>query len=79
MNNTVKNFIDIYQKVDKEFLKLQNDICHKEAEKYFGKYYWGLTISRCSEEEFKKWWNKNKEISYNSYFYEIACYVWDIE
>ena len=37
MNNKVKEFIDIYQKVDNEFLKLQNDICQQEAEKYFGK------------------------------------------
>ena len=79
MNNAVKEFIDIYQKVDKEFLNLQNDICRKEAEKYFGKYYWGLTTDRCSEEEFIKWWNRNKEIPYNSYFYELACYVWDVE
>jgi predicted CoA-binding protein len=79
MNAKVKEFIDIYQKVDKEFLKLQNDICHKEAEKCFGENYCNLTINKCSEEEFVKWWNKNKEISYNSYFYEIACYVWDIE
>lgn len=79
MNNTVKEFIDIYQKVDKEFLNLENDICRKEAEKYFGKYYWGLTIDKCSEEEFIKWWNKNKEIPYNNYFYELACYVWNVE
>lgn len=77
MNKFVKNFIDIYQKVDKEFLNLENNICH-ESEKYFGKYYYGLTIGKCSEEEFIKWWNKNKEIQYNSYFYELACYIWDV-
>lgn len=79
MNAKVKEFIDIYQKVDKEFLNLENDICHKEAEKYFGKYYCELTISKCSEEEFTKWWNKNKEILYNNYYYELACYIWNVE
>ena len=52
--------------------------CHDEAEKYFGKNYWGLTISRRSEPEFKTWWEKNKDIPYDSYYYEIAQYVWDL-
>ena len=51
--------------------------CHDEAEKYFGKNYWGLTISSCSEEDFKKWWLENKEIPYNKYYFELAQYVWD--
>lgn len=51
--------------------------CHDEAEKYFGKNYWGLTISECSEPEFKIWWEKNKELPYDSYYYEVAQYVWD--
>ena len=51
--------------------------CHDEAEKYFGKNYWGLTISRRSEPEFKAWWEKNKDIPYDSYYYEVAQYVWD--
>lgn len=50
---------------------------HEEAERFFGKNYWGLTISRCSEEEFKTWWERNKDIPYNSYYYEVAQYVWD--
>lgn len=50
---------------------------HNEAEKYFGKNYWGLTIPECPESEFKTWWERNKDISYNSYYYEIAQYVWD--
>ena len=51
--------------------------CHSEAEKYFGQNYWGLTIPECSEPEFKAWWEKNKEIPYMSYYYEVAQYVWD--
>ena len=51
--------------------------CHDEAEKYFGKNYWGLTIPECSETEFKTWWEKNKEIPYDSYYYEVAQFVWD--
>ena len=79
MNNKVKEFIDIYQKVDKEFLKLQNDICQQEAEKYFGEHCWDLTIDRCSEEEFIEWWNFSKDIPYDKYYYELAQYVWDTE
>ena len=67
----------IEEQIDNLFDEHCKQICQQEAEKYFGKYYWGLTISKCSEEEFIKWWNKNKEISYNSYFYELACYVWN--
>ena len=52
--------------------------CNSEAEKYFGKNYWGLTISRCSEQDFKEWWERNKEIPYDSYYYEVAEYVWDL-
>lgn len=62
-------------KIDQAFLRLQDD--HKEAEKWFGKNYWGLTISRTTEEEFKKWWKNNKDIPYNNYYYEVACYIWD--
>lgn len=51
--------------------------CHDEAEKYFGKNYWGLTISRRSEPEFKTWWETNKDIPYDSYYYEVAQFVWD--
>ena len=51
--------------------------CHDEAERIFGKNYWGLTISRCSESEFKNWWEKNKELPYDSYYYEVAQFVWD--
>lgn len=51
---------------------------HDEAEHWFGKNYWGLTISECSEEEFKTWWETNKEIPYDSYYYEVAQYVWDL-
>ena len=51
--------------------------CKDEAEKYFGKNCWGLTISRCSEPKFKLWWEKNKEIPYDSYYYELANYIWD--
>lgn len=50
---------------------------HDEAEKCFGKNYWGLTIPECSEPEFKLWWEKNKEISYDSHYYKVAQYVWD--
>ena len=67
----------IQEQIDNLFDEHCKQICHSEAEKYFGKYYWGLTISRCSEEEFIKWWNKNKEIPYNNYFYELACYIWN--
>ena len=51
--------------------------CHSEAERIFGKNYWGLTIPECSEPEFKAWWETNKEIPYDSYYYEVAQYVWD--
>jgi hypothetical protein len=68
---------NVCSKIDQAFLRLQDDICHKEAEKWFGKNYWGLTISRTTEEEFKKWWEKNKDIPYDTYYYEVACYVWD--
>ena len=71
-----------------EQLKLANKIelawnahltrqCVAEAEKYFGKNYWGLTISKCSEDEFKLWWERNKDIPYDSYYYEVAQFVWD--
>lgn len=62
-------------KIDQTFLRLQDD--HQEAEKWFGKNYGGLTILRTTEEEFKKWWKNNKDIPYDTYYYTIACYVWD--
>ena len=51
--------------------------CHDEAERIFGKNYWGLTTSECSESKFKSWWETNKEIPYDSYYYEVAQFVWD--
>lgn len=62
-------------KIDQTFLRLQDD--HQEAEKWFGKNYWGLTILRTTEKEFKKWWENNKDIPYETYYYKIACYIWD--
>lgn len=50
----------------------------EEAEKYFGKNYWGLTISRCSEPEFKSWWEFNKELPYDKFYYDVAQYIWDL-
>lgn len=70
---TIKN------KIDLAWNDLLNKQCHKEAEKYFGKNYEGLTIPKCSEENFKNWWEKNKNIPYNSYYYEVANYVWSSE
>ena len=72
--------------MDSSKLKIQIDLawnahltkqCHDEAERIFGKNYWGLTIPECSEPEFKAWWETNKEIPYDSYYYEVAQYVWD--
>ncbi len=51
--------------------------CRDEAERIFGKNYWGLTISECPESEFKAWWERNKELPYDSYYYEVAQFVWD--
>lgn len=76
------------QNISSEQLKLASKIelawnahlehqCKDEAEKYFGKNYWGLTIPECSESEFKAWWEKNKSVLYDNYYYEIAQYVWD--
>lgn len=51
---------------------------YTESERCFGTFFWGLTISRCSEQEFQLWWNKNKCIEYNVYYYILAQYVWTI-
>ena len=37
---------------------------HDEAEHWFGKNYWGLTIPKCSESEFKAWWGEKINISH---------------
>lgn len=79
MKITKEKLAILCEKIDKLFLEQQNNICHRSSEEWFGKNYWGLTIPRCSEEDFILWWNKNKNIPYNSYFYELACYVWDTE
>lgn len=51
--------------------------CWEEARKLFGKNIEELTISQCSEPEFKLWWQKNKDIPYNSRYYEVASFIWD--
>jgi hypothetical protein len=51
--------------------------CWLEAEKLFGQNVKELTISKCSEPEFKLWWENNKNIPYNSYYYEVAQFVWN--
>lgn len=75
----IKEFISLFKKIDKLRLEHYNNICHKECEKYLGKDYKDLIIPRCTEEEFILWWNKNKNIPYNNYFYELVCYVWDVK
>ena len=71
----IKDSIKI--QVEKAWIAHLDKQCHDEAEKYFGKNYWGLTITECSEPEFKTWWETNKEIPYDSYYYEVAQFVWD--
>jgi hypothetical protein len=34
-------------------------------------------MDKISEEEFKLWWEKNKDVPYNEYFYELILFVWD--
>lgn len=70
---------DIKLKIDLAWNAHLTKQCRDEAKKYFGKNYWGLTIPKCSEPEFKLWWETNKEIPYNSYYYEVAQFVWDSE
>lgn len=68
---------DIKIQVEKAWIAHLDKQYHDEAEKYFGKNYWGLTITECSELEFKEWWERNKNIPYDSYYYEVAQYVWN--
>lgn len=89
LTNNVVEINNIIEKVSKSNSEIQECIDyqikshiqaqHEESEKFFGKNYWGLTISRCSEEEFKLWWKKNKTIRYHSYYYRLAQYVWDLQ
>ena len=69
----------IQEQIDKLFDEHCEQICHSEAEKYFGEHCWDLTIDRCSEEEFIEWWNFSKDLPYKKYYYELAQYVWDTE
>ena len=48
-----------------------------EVEKYFGKHGWGLSITRTDEQSFQSWWQRNKDIPYDNYYYEVACHIWD--
>ena len=68
---------DIKTQVEKAWIAHLDKQCHDEAERWFGKNYWGLTITECSELEFKEWWERNKNIPYDSYYYEVAQYVWN--
>ena len=52
-------------------------ICFKECEYVFGENWKGLTIPRCSEEEFRQWWKTYSPKEYNSYYYEVATFIWD--
>lgn len=89
LNKNIMEINNIIERVSKADSRIQEYIDyqikshiqaqHEESEKFFGKNYWGLTISRCSEEEFKLWWKKNKTIRYHSYYYRLAEYVWDLQ
>ena len=63
--------------VNSEIMELISKCQIEDAEEIFGKNYHELTISECPESEFKLWWENNKSIPYDSYYYEAAQFVWD--
>ena len=49
----------------------------EKAQMYFGTYFSGLCVDRCSYSEFKTWYEITHEMSCNIDIYEIACYIWN--
>lgn len=63
--------------VNSEIMELISKCKIEDAEEIFGKNYHELTIPECPESEFRLWWENNKNIPYDSYYYEAAQFVWD--
>ena len=70
--NTMKD--TIFDEVDRLWIKHQRNICWQEVKRHLGDSY---SVDKISEEEFKLWWQENKNIPYNEYFYELIQFVWD--
>ena len=64
----------IYDFVDRQWLEHQRSIYWQEVKRHLGDSY---PMDKISEEEFKLWWEKNKDVPYNEYFYELILFVWD--
>ena len=69
--------MDIKAKIDLAWNAHLEQICFKECESVFGTNWKGLTIPRCSEEEFRQWWKTYSPKEYNSHYYEVATFIWD--
>ena len=71
--------MDIKAKIDLAWNAHLEQICFKECESIFGENWKGLTISKCSEPEFRQWWKTYSSKEYKPYYYEVAMYIWDLE
>ena len=72
LNDTTKD--TIYDFVDREWVEHQRSICWQEVKRHLGNSY---PMDRISEEEFKTWWQENKNIPYNEYYYDLIQFVWN--
>ena len=69
----------IQKYVDEAWSKHLAKMADEELSKYFGKDYESFTLEKCSEEKFKFWWESNKEIPYDEYYFDLVNIIWNLQ